>query len=69
METILPEYVITDFNYKVNANEQLEFLQFLLESKTEEESKEDVYRMVAYLRHIGKKEKKTYLYEYLDIWS
>lgn len=69
LEAILPEEVITDFYFKVTANEQLEFLNYLLESKTEEETEEDVYKMVAYLKHIGKKEKKSYLFEYLDIWS
>ena len=69
LEAILPDYVLTDFHYKVNANEQIEFLHFLLESRTEEESEEDVYKLVAYLRRIGRKEEKSYLYEYLDIWS
>lgn len=69
LEAILPEDVLTDFHLKVNANEQIEFLNFLLETKSEEESEEDVYRMVASLRYNNRKEKKTYLYEYLDIWS
>ena len=69
LETILPEEIISDFYFKLNANEQLEFLEHMLETKSENETEEDVYKMVAYLKQTSKKEEKTYLYEYLNIWS
>ena len=69
LETILPEEIISDFYFKLNANEQLEFLEHMLETKSENETEEDVYKMVAYLKQTSKKEEKSYLYEYLNIWS
>ena len=69
LETILPEEIISDFYFKLNANEQLEFLEHMLETKSENETEEDIYKMVAYLKQTSKKEEKTYLYEYLNIWS
>ena len=41
----------------------------LLETKTEEETEEDIYKLVAYSDYITKEKNKGYLYNIIEEWS
>lgn len=70
LEKILPEDV-KKFKLKINSSEKIDFLNLLLETKSEEESEEDIYKTVAYLDYIKEENKagKNYLYTIIDSWS
>ena len=69
LEKILPEDVVNKFRLKINSSEKIDFLNYLLETKAEEESEEDIYNIVAYLDYIKTKNNKGYLYEHIEGWS
>lgn len=69
LEKILPEDVVNKFRLKINSSEKIDFLNYLLETKAEEESEEDIYNIVAYLDYIKTKNNKGYLYEHIEEWS
>ena len=69
LEKILPEDVVNKFRLKINSSEKIDFLNYLLETKAEEESEEDIYKTVAYLDYIKTKNNKGYLYEHIEEWS
>lgn len=69
LEKILPEDVVNKFRLKINSSEKIDFLNYLLETKAEEESEEDIYNIVAYLDYIKTKNNNGYLYEHIEEWS
>lgn len=69
LEEILPEDVLTTFYLDLNSSEKINFLNMLLETKTEEETEEDIYRLVAYSDYITKENNKGYLYNIIEEWS
>lgn len=69
LKKILPEDVVNKFMLKINSSEKIDFLNYLLETKAEEESEEDIYKTVAYLDYIKTKNNKGYLYEHIREWS
>lgn len=69
LKKILPEDVVNKFMLKINSSEKIDFLNYLLETKAEEESEEDIYKTVAYLDYIKTKNNKGYLYEHIGEWS
>lgn len=69
LKKILPEDVVNKFRLKINSSEKIDFLNYLLETKAEEESEEDIYKTVAYLDYIKTKNNKGYLYEHIEEWS
>lgn len=69
LEEILPEDVLTTFYLDLNSSEKINFLNMLLENKTEEETEEDIYRLVAYSDYITKENNKGYLYNIIEEWS
>lgn len=69
LKKILPEDVVNKFRLKINSSEKIDFLNYLLETKAEEESEEDIYNIVAYLDYIKTKNNKGYLYEHIEEWS
>ena len=69
LEKILPDHVIIDFNLRLNSSEKIDFLNFLLETKTEEESEEEIYKTVAYIDYLKNKNDKQYLYNIIESWS
>ncbi|MBR2055439.1 MAG: hypothetical protein IJ970_00085, partial [Mycoplasmataceae bacterium] len=69
LEVILPAAVITDFYLKLNSSEKIDFLKFMLETKTEDETEEEIYKIVAYLDYLKKKNDNNYLYNKIQSWS
>ena len=69
LKKILPEDVVNKFMLKINSSEKIDFLNYLLETKAEEESEEEIYKTVAYLDYIKTKNNKGYLYEHIEEWS
>ena len=68
IEKIVPESV-EEFNSKVEASEELEFLKLMLEVKPEGYTEEDVYNIVAYTSYAQQQNRKGYLYELIEEWS
>ena len=68
-ENILPEGSLTNFYETLNSSDLINFLNFMLENKPEDVTEEDVYKQIAFIKSLDKKEGRTYLYEIIDSWS
>ena len=68
-ENILPERSLTNFYETLNSSDLINFLNYMLENKPEDVTEEDVYKQIAFIKSLDKKEGRTYLYEIIDSWS
>lgn len=66
LKEILPEDVIEEFEYKLNASEMLNYYHNLLDSGIE---KEEALELTAYSDYLKKKNNQGFLFEIIDSWS
>lgn len=69
LENLLPEDVLIEYEYNLESSEKLDFLKFMLETKSEEEDEEEIYKHIAYIDYITKEANKGYLCDIIESWS